>query len=457
MRLSARVSFGVFELDLESGELRKHGVRLNLQQQPARVLTTLVEVPGHVVSRDVLRTRLWPSETFVDFERGLNRAVHRLREVLRDPAESPRFIETLPRRGYRFIAPIHTSAPDDIVVASAPSEPPGARVQRHSKESVRARESYLAGVHFRQKWTPDAMTKSIALLTEAVALTPASVDALGALAETYCATGILGCRPAVELYPSAAAHAARALELDASVARAHLVIAETNKAYEWEWAAADEGYRHALACDPADPMIHVWYADCLSKMARHEEAEAAARHARALEPASADRTSFVGLTLYRARRYDEALDMCRRAIDLDPYYPPAHWFLAQIHLQRKEHDLAIAALQHAVRYSGHGAPYVALLGHAYGAAGMVDQAADIVRWLQRLAARHYVSPMDLAFAYLGVRARDSVFQCLEWACTQRVMRVQELTDPVFDSLRDDPRYERLRARIGLAAQPSVSD
>lgn len=453
MRLSARVSFGVFEFDLESGELRRQGVRLSLQHQPAGVLMTLLEASGHVVSRDALRARLWRSDTFVDFERGLNRAVHRLREVLRDSAESPRFIETLPRRGYRFIAPIHTGAPDDIPVAFQPNESLAPRVRQHSSVTGKAREAYLAGVYFRQKWTPDGMARSVALLTEAVALAPGSVEARGALAETYCATGILGCRPASEVYPSAAVHATQALQLDASLASAYLALAEVNKAYEWEWAAADEGYRRALVYDPTNPVIYAWHADCLSKMGRHAEAEAAAQHARALDPVSADRTSFVGLTLYRARRYDEALDMCRQAIDLDPYHPPAHWFLALIQQQRSQHDLAIAALKQAVRYSGHGCPYVALLAHAYGVAGMIGQAAEIVRWLQRLSARRYVSPIDLAFAYLGVNARDSVFQCLEWACAQRIMRVQELTEPVFDSLRDDPRFEQLRRRIGLAPQP----
>jgi hypothetical protein len=134
-------------------------------------------------------------------------------------------------------------------------------------------------------------------------------------------------------------------------------------------------------------------------------------------------------------------------------YPPAHWFLALVHQQRNEHDLAVAALQQAVRYSGNGVPYVALLAHADGAAGMIDKAGDIVRWLQRLSARRYVSPMDLAIAYLGVSARDSAFRCLESACAQRIMRVQELTEPMFDSLRDDPRYEELCRRIGLAAPP----
>src|SRR5258705_6312048 len=100
------VGFGVFEADMEAGELRKHGLRLKLSEQPFQILAMLVARPGEVVSREVLRERLWPSDTFVDFDHGLNNAVMRLREVLGDSSDHPRFIETLPRRGYRFIAPV---------------------------------------------------------------------------------------------------------------------------------------------------------------------------------------------------------------------------------------------------------------------------------------------------------------------------------------------------------------
>ncbi len=96
--------FGAFELDLRAGELRKNGFRIRLQEQPFQVLQVLLEHPGEVVTREELQTRIWPSDTFVDFEHGLNNAIKRLREALGDSAERPRFIETRPRRGYRFIA-----------------------------------------------------------------------------------------------------------------------------------------------------------------------------------------------------------------------------------------------------------------------------------------------------------------------------------------------------------------
>ena len=106
------VRFGVFEFDLRSGELRKHGIRIKLQEQPYQILAILLEHHGEMVTREDLQRRLWPSDTFVDFDHSLNTAVMRLREVLSDSADNPRFIETLPRRGYRFVAPVEErSAP----------------------------------------------------------------------------------------------------------------------------------------------------------------------------------------------------------------------------------------------------------------------------------------------------------------------------------------------------------
>ena len=101
-----RLRFGVFEVDLRAGELRKHGVRLRLQEQPFQVLAMLLERPGETVTREELRNRLWTAETFVDFDHGVNKAVNRIRDALGDSATSPRFVETVARRGYRFIADV---------------------------------------------------------------------------------------------------------------------------------------------------------------------------------------------------------------------------------------------------------------------------------------------------------------------------------------------------------------
>jgi Tol biopolymer transport system component/DNA-binding winged helix-turn-helix (wHTH) protein len=118
---SDRVQFGPFEADLHTHELWKYGTRIKLVGQPFEVLAILLSKPGELVTRDALRDRLWPGDTFVDFNHGLNAAVNKLREALSDSADNPRYVETLPRRGYRFIASVTRSSPAQ---APAPSEPP---------------------------------------------------------------------------------------------------------------------------------------------------------------------------------------------------------------------------------------------------------------------------------------------------------------------------------------------
>jgi DNA-binding winged helix-turn-helix (wHTH) protein len=107
------ISFGPFEADLHTQELRKLGVRLRLPGQSFQILSMLLKHPGELVTREELQQALWPSDTHVDFERGVNAAVNRLRDILGDSAENPIFIETLPRRGYRFIAPVPASSGKD--------------------------------------------------------------------------------------------------------------------------------------------------------------------------------------------------------------------------------------------------------------------------------------------------------------------------------------------------------
>ena len=137
--MTTSLRFGPFELSSESGELRKNGVRLKLSGQAIQVLLLLTEHPGRVVSREELQKKLWPGDSYGDFEHGLNAAVNRLREALSDSAEVPRFIETLPRRGYRFTAsveskPAQTGAEQGLRGDSAPTD---SSAERHFMRSTK--------------------------------------------------------------------------------------------------------------------------------------------------------------------------------------------------------------------------------------------------------------------------------------------------------------------------------
>ncbi len=125
------VRFGAFDVDLRSGELHKDGVKIKLQEQPFRLLALLLEHPGEVVTRDELRHRLWPEDTFVAFDDGLNTAIKKLRDALGDSAEKPRLIETLPKHGYRFILPVTTIATELSSEFSAQAPGAGSRILRH--------------------------------------------------------------------------------------------------------------------------------------------------------------------------------------------------------------------------------------------------------------------------------------------------------------------------------------
>src|SRR5438128_12401542 len=148
--------FGVFELDPQAGELRKKGMKIRLQGQPVEILAMLLQRPGETITREELQKKLWPADTFVDFEQGLNNAMKRLRAALDDSAESPRFVETLPRHGYRFIAAV------DGVAQPLEESPPKRKVLVWTGGLAVAAALLLAldygGLHDRMRGRPPSAT-----------------------------------------------------------------------------------------------------------------------------------------------------------------------------------------------------------------------------------------------------------------------------------------------------------
>jgi len=173
---SRLVRFGAFQVDLTSGELRKHGVRIRLQDQPRQILAALLEAPGELVTREELCKRLWPGNTFVDFDHSLNTAVMRLREALSDSPENPRFIETVPRHGYRFIASVEESPREEISSPAKDIEPatrPASEIAALPAEHLDAPALHRSQVaaHFPGK----SITFTILIAAAAVAIIAFSV------------------------------------------------------------------------------------------------------------------------------------------------------------------------------------------------------------------------------------------------------------------------------------------
>ena len=150
-QVSGRLCFGIFEVDLRAGELRKRGLRVRLQQQPFQVLAMLLEHHGQVVGREDLQKKLWPADTFVDFDHGLNKAINKIREALGDSAESPRFVETVARRGYRFLADVR--AADAVPVRSPePAPQPHPAADAHDRQNPGGRLATLTRLLPPRAW-----------------------------------------------------------------------------------------------------------------------------------------------------------------------------------------------------------------------------------------------------------------------------------------------------------------
>ena len=177
--------FGLFEVDLVAGELRRQGLRIKLQEQPFQILATLLERPGQVVTREELHEKLWGADTFVDFDRGLNKAINRIREALNDSAENPRFIETLPRRGYRFIAPVEQAAAieaspaiaDNVHPALAPLETKGSRATIREKLAWGLAALFLSGAIWLLVLRSGGTVETVPLLRASI-LPPANTSFL---------------------------------------------------------------------------------------------------------------------------------------------------------------------------------------------------------------------------------------------------------------------------------------
>jgi TolB-like protein/Flp pilus assembly protein TadD len=571
------IRFGVFELHIRSGELLRKGSKVNLQDQPFQALVLLLEHPGELVTREELRKNLWPQNTFVDFERGLNKAINKLRAALRDNPDKPQYIETLPQRGYRFIAPIENAAPapDPLRTPSAPridsiavlplenlSDDPAeeyfsdgmteelicaiaridslrvisrtsAMLYKGSRKSLpeiakelgvdailegtvarsgervritaqliyapeekqlwagryardlreilqlqaeiaqniavqihklvdpkrvfsqparqvhpQAYEACLKGNFFRDKMTPEDLEKSLKFYTQAISLDPAYAQAYGELSQTYFYCGVFGMGHPGELFPRARVNAVKALELDETVPSAHNALAAIHIFYDWDWNAAEAESRRAVELSPGVSVTRSHLADYMSLQGRHGEAISEIRQVLNLDPVSVEYNRFCALILYRARRCDESIAQCKVAQEFDPNDANTLWFFALALEEKGELHEAIAKLKHAVSLSP--APhYKALLGRACALAGERAKAIEILDELKAMSQRRYISPFDLAVVSVGLGDLDAAFQWFEEAYRQRVFRLVELTMPMFDSLRPDPRWQDLVLRIGL--------
>jgi TolB-like protein/DNA-binding winged helix-turn-helix (wHTH) protein/lipoprotein NlpI len=590
-----KVSFGLFDLNPSTGELRKQGVRIKLHEKPLQVLLALLEHPGEVVTRKEIQERLWPQDTFVEFENGLNNAISRLREALGDTAESPRFIETVPRRGYRFLGEVSQSLPaprvrikrpwsllfasilvaglavggvyslvrgrepaihslavlpfrnlsagaaDDyftsgmtdavttelakLGVSRVISETSVARF-KDTKESVpeiartlsvdaivegavlregnevritvqlirgdtdrhvwaetyqrrttdilalqdevalgvahaiklelsrsalrqsssprpvnaEAYEAYLKGRYFLQK--PDeSFLRARDYFQQAIQLDPGYAPAYAGLSDYFTLTEDL---PAGEALPKAKEYAQQALKLDPDLPESHISLAYIYFYDDWNWPAADQEFKRAIALAPGLTQSHRWYSLYLAAMGRFAEAMREAQRAVDLDPLSIPAHDAAALAAACGGLYDRTVEEGRKIIELDPNDPRAYVDLFLAHFQKQMYQEALQDAEKTLAISHRYPVFLSFAALAHGRLGNMEQAGKLVEEMRAAGKKTPVSPLFFATALVGMGKQKEAMEALQEGYKVRDGYMVSLNcSPWLEPLRSDPRFQVL--------------
>ena len=495
--VNPRTRFGAFEVDRPACALYRDGQRIPLQIQPYRVLEALLDNAGEVVARETLYARLWPGKVYIDVDRGLNNAVNRLRQALGDSGDTPIFIETLPRIGYRFIHPLDSpveAVPPPAKEPAPRAEEPGRRAawrpaavtlsalallalavsvarwvedgpgtappSAGSSQPARiseAQDAYARAVKLIEQRNKESLKLAIEHLRRATELDPTFAEAHAVLAAAYAGAGSTTnsqFMTADEALAPALAAAERALQLDPTLAKAHIALARVLFSLQ-PWSrptdlAIEQSYRRGLELDPADADAHLQFGNFLSKRRRTDEALVEFQAALKLDPLSPSVNSRLGQELMGVGRTTDGLELLRRTVELDPFQ-----FNARVRLgwgYVTVGDLASAEREFAAAegISPQSRPALSALAFVAARRGDEERARGLLDTLLS-AAESTDDPSHVAIVYVGLRQREESLEWLERTVQRtRVLHGRPpwgLHSPIYDWLRDDPRFGRLEQMI----------
>jgi TolB-like protein/tetratricopeptide (TPR) repeat protein len=571
------VRFGAFELDLRSGELRKGEAPIRLQPQPLKVLMLLASRAGQLVSRDEIQRQVWTDETFVDFDQGLNYCIRQIRAALCDDAETPRFIETVARRGYRFVADVvpvsapverrvmlvvlpfqnlsndpeqeyfsdglteemiaqlgrlnaqrlgviartsamrykHTDksieaigrelhvshvlegsvrraanrvrvtaqliqvsdqthvwahsfdrAAGDIMVlqsdiAHAIATEIGVRFTPHERVRLASSrpvdpsvyEAYLKGRYFWKRRSREALQKSVRFFNQAIDIDPEYAPAYAGLADVHLTQLDYNYLTPREAFALADRVLLDALRLDNTLAEPHTSLGHL-RLHQFNWAAAEQQFKHAIELNPGYDTAHYYYGNLLAALGQFDEAVAEATRALELDPISPNARQNRLFILYLARRYEQAVEQVTDTIELDPTYTELYYYLGHFYERQGDYSRAIEAFNKVSQTSHRkGGTVLAAIGYAHAKAGHREEAIDVLRQLEELSAREYVSSYDLALLHLALGNKDEAFVKLSKAHDDHSSYVPFVNvDARLDELRTDPRFQVLVRQLKFPAR-----
>lgn len=330
------------------------------------------------------------------------------------------------------------------------------RLAKRHAEDAGAYQDYLKGCYFLGKATVEGLWKGIGHFEEAIGKDPNYALAYAGQANGYGLLALFGLLPPTEVMPHAKELAMTALRIDDNLAEAHASLAGLRKAYDWDWAGAEHEYRRALELNSNYAAARRWYADYLSALGRSQEAIAEIQRALQLDPLSLVINMALGWNLYMAREYDRAAEQSLRTLDMEPGFEPAQLTLGLAYQQMGDFKAAINAFEKAREGSGDNPATVAALGCAHAVGGKKREAAKALAKLERRSERAYVAPYWPAIICAGLGDTSRALEWLQRAHQERdVWLVWLKVEPRLDSLRPEPRFQKLLERVGLAASSPV--
>ncbi len=467
--------FGEFEYFPRSRELRRLGRPASVQDLPLRALEILLQSPGEVVARETFYEALWPNDHSGLLDDNLNSTLRKLRQTLGDSATRPRFIETVPKRGYRLVAAVETigdnaeqqqpEAPTTYVkwaglalcalillgaavwflAQNTNTPPPQARTVNAPPDPL-AYEYYQQGRFYWHRRTREDLAKAVSLFTQATEISPDYAPSWAGLADAYAVEGFYDYRSPSVAFPLARHAAERALSLDPDNVSAHATLGYAALYYAWDLDAGEAHFLKAIELEPTHSKAHQWYANLLTAAGRWQEAEAEMRRAQQLDPLSTIANAALGWVQYFAGRHQAALRQFDLALELAPEFELALLWRGWTYEAMGDIPAALSALREADRMAEGSAIFRASLARGLALAGETEEARVILQTLA--ASTSYVPAYEIAKAWLALGDKSQAYVWLDRALAARSHSLVFLNvDPQLVELRSEERFQSLTAAL----------
>ena len=327
------------------------------------------------------------------------------------------------------------------------------RLRREPTRDLQAYKLYLQGRNCSFRYTQEGIRKGIEYFQHAIVKDPGYSLAYVGLALAYAELGLghgAGALKPREAYQQARKAVAKALELDEGLGEAHGMLAFLRVACDFDWTGAEREFKRAFELNPGNADIYALYGHMLSALERYDEAVDALTRAQQLDPLA--HRSDLAATLLRVGRYDEAVRAAALVIDLDPHYSMGHGTLGWAYLKKGMYAKGLAELERAIALAPGNTLFLAQLGQAYALVGQGERARDVLRQLQGLSQRRYVSPYHMAYVYTGLGELDRAMDSLERAYEERAGGVYGIKGSfLFTTLRSHPRFAALLRKMNLVS------